>query len=209
MKKKSNVCDKKSEKIDKKIDEKIANILENDIVANTHVLDDYNAEKKDITKYEWLYDSIINDPKYNDLTYEERYNLFIDCSSIVEDSLIKVDDEVVYEYNDKIFMYFLSLENDKMFLYADFKYDEDTIMYYCEEKYEYVKLNKPKKIVFTLEIFDLYDVDKYVKMFMHMFGINETRGGSYTDVKLPEFLIKAIEFEKPITCMDFYKKKNK
>ena len=125
MKKKSNVCDKKSEKIDKKIDkkidEKIANILENDIVANTHVLDDYNAEKKDITKYEWLYDSIINDPKYNDLTYEERYNLFIDCSSIVEDSLIKVDDEVVYEYNDKIFMYFLSLENDKMFLYADFK----------------------------------------------------------------------------------------
>ena len=107
MKKKSNVCEKKSEKVDKKIDEKIANILENDIVANTHVLDDYNAEKKDITKYEWLYDSIINDPKYNDLTYEERYNLLIDCSSILEDSLIKVDDEVVYKDNDKIFMYFL------------------------------------------------------------------------------------------------------
>jgi hypothetical protein len=37
-----------------------------------------------------------------------------------------------------------------------------------------------------------------------MFGVNETRGGSYTDIVLPDFLIDAIEHERKITNLDHY-----
>ena len=186
--------------------------MENDIVANEKVLDEYNEQKNNNSDFEWLYKSIINDPKYDNLSYDERYKLFLDCCTVFTENLISIknEPEVVEEdpENNKLYMYFISLDNDKMFLHTDFKNEYDEIMKYCENEYEYVKQNKPKKVVFILEIFDLYDVDKYVKMFMHMFGIDETRGGSYIDVELPDYLIKTIEFEKKITNMDFYIKKN-
>ena len=41
-------------------------------------------------------------------------------------------------------------------------------------------------------------------MFMHMFGIDNTRGGSYTDIVLPEYFIETINHEKEITSIDYY-----
>ena len=104
-------------------------------------------------------------------------------------------------------MYFLSLENDKMFLHTDYKRDYDEILTICERDYEFVQIYKPIKVILTLEINDLYDIDKYVKIFMHMFGINDVRGGSYIESDLPEYLIKTIEHEKKITDIGIYNKK--
>jgi hypothetical protein len=59
-----------------------------------------------------------------------------------------------------------------------------------------------------MQVTDLYDVDKYVKIFMHMFGIDDTRGGSYTDIELPVYLKESILYEKTITTIDYYLKKN-
>jgi hypothetical protein len=55
-----------------------------------------------------------------------------------------------------------------------------------------------------MEIHDFYDVDKYVKMFMHMFGIEKTRGGSYTDIVLKDAFLETIEHEKEIAQLDYY-----
>jgi hypothetical protein len=195
--------------------ERIAKIMENDIVANENAVDEYNNSKFSweddfFKKFEWLSDSLEAGPLETDVTYQDRYNLFMDCCKILEDEMIQIQNEpdlrTEAEYN-KLYMYFVSLEDDKLFLYTDFKMNYDTVMKTCEDNYEYVEKHKPRKIIFTLEINDLYDVDKYVKTFMHMFGIDDTRGGSYTDCELPEYLKLAIMFEKNITTIDYYLKK--
>lgn len=195
--------------------ERIAKIMENDIVANEKVVDEYNEYKFSweddfFKKFEWLSDSLENGPLEGDITYQDRYNLFMDCCKILEDEMIQIQNEPdlrkEVEYN-KLYMYFVSLDEDKLFLYTDFKMDYESVMKTCEDNYEYVQKYKPRKIIFTVEINDLYDVDKYVKTFMHMFGIDETRGGSYTACELPEYLKEAIIFEKNITTIDYYLKK--
>jgi len=195
--------------------ERIAKIMENDIVANEKVVDEYNEYKFSweddfFKKFEWLSDSLEQGPNENDITYQDRYNLFMDCCKILEDEMIQIQNEPdirkEVEYN-KLYMYFVSLESDKLFLYTDFKMDYESVMKTCEDNYEYVQKYKPRKIIFTVEINDLYDVDKYVKTFMHMFGIEDTRGGSYTALELPDYLKKAILFEKDITNIDYYLKK--
>jgi hypothetical protein len=195
--------------------ERIANIMENDIVANENVVDEYNEYKFSweddfFKKFEWLSDSLENGPLEDDINYQDRYNLFMDCCKILEDEMIQIQNEPdlrkEVEYN-KLYMYFVSLDEDKLFLYTDFKTDYESVMKTCEDNYEYVQKYKPRKIIFTVEINDLYDVDKYVKTFMHMFGIDETRGGSYTACELPEYLKEAIIFEKKITTIDYYLKK--
>jgi hypothetical protein len=42
---------------------------------------------------------------------------------------------------------------------------------------------------------ELTDADKYVKIFMQMFGENSVRGGSYTDIILPEWQKKTLDLE--------------
>lgn len=181
-----------------------------DIVANEKVLDEYNEKSQRNYDFGTLYKTILNDPKYNSLDYDERYKLFIDCCDILSSNSIIIEDEEDKEEDEdinKLYMYFISLEDEKMFLHTDFKCDYDEVMEYCKNNFEFVKLYQPRKVIFVMEIKDLYDVDKYVKMFMHMFGIDETRGGSYTSINLEDFLIKSIEYEKKITSIDYYTKK--
>lgn len=212
IKKKKNMSETD---INNERNERIAKIMENDIVANEKVVDEYNEYKFSweddfFKKFEWLSDSLENGPLEGDITYHDRYNLFMDCCKILEDEMIQIQNEPdirkEVEYN-KLYMYFVSLDEDKLFLYTDFKMDYESVMKTCEDNYEYVQKYKPRKIIFTVEINDLYDVDKYVKTFMHMFGIDETRGGSYTACELPEYLKEAIIFEKKITTIDYYLKK--
>jgi hypothetical protein len=105
---------------------------------------------------------------------------------------------------NKLYMYFISLDQDKMFLYTDFKDTDESILEKSQEHHDYMKMYQPRKIVFTMEITDFYDVDKYVKQFMHMFGIDNTRGGSYCDIVLDEDSVKCIEREREITCLEYY-----
>jgi len=105
---------------------------------------------------------------------------------------------------NKLYMYFISLEEDKMFLYTDFKEENDQIIAKTEQQFEFVQIYKPRKIVLTIEITDFYDIDKYVKQFMHMFGIDNTRGGSYCNTILDIHTLEFIENEKEITCLEHY-----
>ena len=212
IKKKKNISETD---INNERNERIAKIMENDIVANENIVDEYNNynfswEDDFFKKFEWLSESLEQGPIDGDNTYDDRYDLFMDCCKILDEEVIPIQSEPEKKneigYN-KLYMYFVSLEDDKLFLYTDFKMEYESVMDMCEQKYEYVQKYKPRKIIFTLEINDLYDVDKYVKTFMHMFGIDDTRGGSYTNLEIPEFLKEAIIYEKRITTIDFYLKK--
>lgn len=82
------------------------------------------------------------------------------------------------------FLYFVSLDNDKMFLYNCPEKPEKEVLEECEALYEYVQINRPIKIVFFIPNIQYKEIDENVKLFMHQFGIENTRGGSYTDVEL-------------------------
>ena len=186
---------------------KIEKILKGDIIANENVLkneiDDesfhYNWEEEFFKKFDWLNQNNMKESN-------RKYDLFLDCCNMLQHTFdISKEPNLVEDFHyNKLYMYFISLEDDNMFLYTDFKKDYDEVITICTKKYDYVKLHKPKNVIFVCDIKDLYDVDKYVKMFMHMFGVEKTRGGSYTNIVLEEHLLKTIEHEKEITSMDYY-----
>ena len=103
--------------------ERIAKIMENDIVANEKIVDEYNDvqfswEDDFFKKFEWLSDSLDEGPDDGDITYNDRYNLFMDCCKVLEDEMIQIQNEPDLrkdaEYN-KLYMYFVSLDGDKLF----------------------------------------------------------------------------------------------
>jgi len=168
----------------------------------------YNWEEEFFKKFEWL------DNK-KETTLEEsnvetalhaKYQLFLDACSMLQGNFNMVNerDRVEDPHYNKLYMYFISLEDEHMFLHTDFKKEYEIVMNECLDTYDYVKLHKPQNVVFVMEIQDFYDVDKYVKMFMHMFGIENTRGGSYTDIVLQPEFIQTIEHERKITQLDYY-----
>ena len=160
--------------------------------------------------------NILDDPNdimvdMHSVPQEERLNLFLDCCKLIESQNLAIMNDSEYEDEDEedlesapLYMYYVSLENDKMLLHVDFKQDVDVVLTNCTKLYEFARIHAPRKVVYTTEVKDLYDVDKDVKLFMNVFGIENTRGGSYTDVELPDFLTMTILHEKKITDVHFY-----
>jgi len=199
--------------------EKTQRIIENDIKASDEIMEEinelhesdeldedfyYNWEEEFFKKFDWLDQPTIHNN--NEMIKNTKYKLFLDCCNILEKqfSITNEPDLVEDHHFNKLYMYFISLEDEHLFLYTDFKKNYDEVMKICLEKYDYVQLHKPHKVTFVMEIHDFYDVDKYVKMFMHMFGIDNTRGGSYTTIELSDAFIETINHEKEITTIDYY-----
>jgi len=153
-------------------------------------------------QYEWLNADHFARPPSKELMLRNVFLPFLQATMGVDMS--KEAPSTQNPEQDKLYMYFISLEQDKMFLYVDFQDQEENILIKAREKYQYVQAFAPIKIVFVMEIKDLYDVDKHVKQFMHMFGIDNTRGGSYINIKLKEEEIQLIEKERAITSLDYY-----
>jgi len=164
----------------------------------------YDWEKDYFQKFEWLNNDPLPPPHQpNEIALRNLFLPFVQSTMGVQMHKEPMPGPNIEE--NTLYMYFISLEQDKMFLYTDFKEeDHEKIMQNAQDKYEYIALYKPKKIVFTMKINDLYDIDKNVKLFMHMFGIDNTRGGSYTSIFLEENQIKYIEKEKEITNIEYF-----
>lgn len=59
----------------------------------------------------------------------------------------------------------------------------------------WTKLYKPIKILEKFETRDKFEEDKYTKKYMDLYGIDNVRGGSYSNIILTDWQIKAIKRE--------------
>jgi hypothetical protein len=200
-------------------------IMNDDFVANQSAVENnigddgkYTWEPDFFKKFEWLNESSDDldgdiELDMQSLPQEERLSMFLNCCKLVEKNNLSIMNKYEEEDIDEmesppLYMYYLSLENNKMLLHVDFKKDSETIISDCKMLYEFVQINPPLKIVYVTEVEDLYDVDKDVKLFMNMFGIENMRGGSYTDAILPDFLMKTLLHESVITNINYYVGRN-
>lgn len=79
-------------------------------------------------------------------------------------------------------LYFVSLENDKVFIFSSMEHEESEVLKQCAE-FEFAKINTPKNILFTIPDFLPEEIDENVELFMKEFGVDSVRGGSYLDVQ--------------------------
>ena len=59
---------------------------------------------------------------------------------------------------------------------------------------QWTKIYPPIAVVENI-VGDEFDEDKYVKMYMKMFGIDNVRGGSYSQIKIPSNKMKVLQSE--------------
>ena len=60
---------------------------------------------------------------------------------------------------------------------------------------EWTKKYKPIRVIKTIKDADLLDEDKYTKIYMQKYGIDNVRGGSYTTLILPSYKVKCLHDE--------------
>ena len=60
---------------------------------------------------------------------------------------------------------------------------------------EWTRRYKPIRVVETITDANEFDEDKYTKKYMREHGIERVRGGSYSQVQLPEYSLMALEKE--------------
>ena len=105
-------------------------------------------------------------------------------------------------------IFVILLENDKWFLHMSNVSDSNQIMFECQTLYDFVKKNTPIKIYETLKVFDQFNINTCTKQYMVYFGIDNVRGGIYSDEILPDYLRKSIEIELAVSLQDYEKNLN-
>lgn len=100
-----------------------------------------------------------------------------------------------------MFIYVLACDNDKYYVgkTKDYKFRFEQ---HCSNKGSvWTRLHKPIKILKIYPCRDCFDEDKYTKMYMAIYGIDNVRGGTYNQVIINKN-IKAFIEKEFITAQD-------
>lgn len=100
-------------------------------------------------------------------------------------------------------LYVVELENRKLFLKCSADIYKDYLMQECYVMYDFVKKNPPVKVLDVISLQDVLEIDYYVKYYMRNYGIQNVRGGNYTDEILSKEDIQHLEKEIDKTFEDY------
>jgi hypothetical protein len=93
-------------------------------------------------------------------------------------------------------IYILKCDHEKYYVGSTNRLVNDRIIeHFNNNGSEWTKLHKPISIEKIIENIDNYDEDKYTKMYMNKYGIDNVRGGSYVTIKLSKHSVESIEKE--------------
>ena len=92
-----------------------------------------------------------------------------------------------------VFIYILELENKKYYVGKTTNPDFRLEQHFNSSGSQWTKKYKPIKILELKPNCDDYDEDKYTKIYMDKYGINNVRGGSYVQIKLDKVTIESLE----------------
>lgn len=105
-------------------------------------------------------------------------------------------------------VYVLKLENGKYFI--GYCKNLKNIREQLEEKeIKWIKKNPVLKILKVYNNCDKFDVDKYTKKYMELYGIDNVRGGSYYKLKLSDEIKNQLMDEMKITENKIYQEEEK
>lgn len=84
--------------------------------------------------------------------------------------------------NRSFSIYVLQLKNDKIYVGRSTNVEHRIGQHFSGKGSRWTNIHKPLKIIEVIHhCFDLYDEDKYTFMYMKQFGIDNVRGGSFTN----------------------------
>lgn len=92
-----------------------------------------------------------------------------------------------------VFIYILELENKKYYIGKTTNPDFRLEQHFNNSGSQWTRKYKPIKILELKPNCDDYDEDKYTRMYMDKYGINNVRGGSYVQIKLDKVTIENLE----------------
>jgi len=92
-----------------------------------------------------------------------------------------------------VFIYILQLEKGKYYIgktnYPQFRFES----HFNSNGSEWTKIYKPLKVLELIPNCNDYDEDKYTRIYMDKYGINNVRGGSFVSVKLEKSTIDTLK----------------
>jgi len=102
-------------------------------------------------------------------------------------------------------IHIIELENNKYFLHVSLPIYQDLLFKECSLMFDFVKNNPPVFLINTVDMNDVLEIDYHVKHFMRVYGIDNVRGGNYTDVNLTPQQISFLKKEISISFLDYDK----
>lgn len=104
-------------------------------------------------------------------------------------------------------LHIVLLENENVIAHLSEKHAKSDIFEECSQLYEFAKQNKPESLIETLTISSLYEIDFHVKTYMHSYGMDHVRGGTYIDPQLTNE--QRIILEKEFAIVDIVHEQDK
>jgi hypothetical protein len=92
-----------------------------------------------------------------------------------------------------VFIFILELENKKYYVGKTTNPDFRLEQHFNNSGSQWTKKYKPLKILDLKSNCDDYDEDKYTRIYMDKYGINNVRGGSYVQIKLDKVTIENLQ----------------
>jgi hypothetical protein len=92
-----------------------------------------------------------------------------------------------------VFIYILELEKGKYYIGKTNNVQFRLENHFNSNGSEWTKLYKPIKVLELISNCDDYDEDKYTRIYMDKYGINNVRGGSFVSIKLDKATIKTLK----------------
>jgi len=87
-------------------------------------------------------------------------------------------------------IYILKLEKNKYYVGKSYNVEERINQHYDGDGSVWTKKYSPIEIVEIISNCDDYDEDKYTKIYMNLYGINNVRGGSYISIYLDKSTVE-------------------